>query len=44
MQSTVKKLVLDCEWVSLIKRAKTLGISIEEIREFLEQTEKNVNR
>ncbi|GAB3804982.1 anti-repressor SinI family protein [Virgibacillus kimchii] len=41
MQSTVKKIALDDEWVRLIKSAKTLGITTEEIREFLEEAEKN---
>jgi DNA-binding transcriptional MerR regulator len=40
MQSTVKQVTLDYEWVSLIKKAKTMGITLEEVREFLEEAEK----
>jgi DNA-binding transcriptional MerR regulator len=40
MQGTVKQAALDCEWVNLIKSAKTLGITMEEIREFLKEAEK----
>ncbi|WP_409290478.1 DNA-binding anti-repressor SinI [Peribacillus sp. SCS-37] len=29
---------LDLEWVKLFKRAKDLGIKVEEIREFLQET------
>jgi len=38
MQNMVKKKVaLDYEWISLIKEAKTMGITMEEVREFLEK-------
>ncbi|KAB7707344.1 DNA-binding anti-repressor SinI [Bacillus aerolatus] len=35
-------LLLDQEWVALIKEAKNLGISIEEIREFLQSGKMNL--
>ena len=40
MQNTVKKVTLDCEWVTLIQKAKTLGMTVEEIREYLEQADR----
>jgi len=39
MQGTVKQAALGYEWVHLIKSAKTLGITMEEIREFLKKAE-----
>ncbi|NAP01169.1 DNA-binding anti-repressor SinI [Halomonas sp. MG34] len=39
MEKIVEKLSLDGEWIELIKRAKNLGITTEEIRQFLKQTE-----
>lgn len=43
MQDTVKQVSLDYEWVTLIKKAKTLGISMEEVREFLQEAEEEGN-
>ncbi|MCM3741844.1 anti-repressor SinI family protein [Oceanobacillus luteolus] len=37
----VERVKLDEEWILLIKAAKNLGVSIEEIREFLNTTKKN---
>ncbi|AXI10031.1 DNA-binding anti-repressor SinI [Oceanobacillus sp. 143] len=35
MVNTIEDIVLDYEWITLIKEAKVLGITIEEIRLFL---------
>ncbi|MBR7797027.1 MAG: anti-repressor SinI family protein [Bacillota bacterium] len=35
----IKQISLDSEWVDLIRQAKTLGIPLEEIRDFLHQSE-----
>ncbi|GAA0589817.1 hypothetical protein GCM10009001_02200 [Virgibacillus siamensis] len=40
MQSPVKQVVLDDEWFELIKSAKTLGLTIEEIRQFLTEVQR----
>ncbi|MFA1821322.1 anti-repressor SinI family protein [Virgibacillus oceani] len=37
MQNTVKQVTLDSEWVSLIQKAKTLGMTVEEIRAYLKE-------
>ncbi|MTW87646.1 DNA-binding anti-repressor SinI [Virgibacillus dakarensis] len=34
---TAKKRKLDNEWIKLMKEAKTIGLTIEEIRIFLSQ-------
>ncbi|RDW17004.1 hypothetical protein CWR48_15480 [Oceanobacillus arenosus] len=36
MVNTIEDIVLDYEWISLIQEAKVLGITIEEIRLFLD--------
>ncbi|MBT2614005.1 MULTISPECIES: anti-repressor SinI family protein [unclassified Bacillus (in: firmicutes)] len=36
MNDTCKKNQLDEEWISLIIEAKELGVSIDEIREFIQ--------
>ena len=38
------QLELDQEWVNLILKAKQLGLTIEEIREFLQRELDNENR
>ncbi len=43
MNDTCKKNQLDEEWISLIIEAKELGVSIDEIREFI-QSLNNVER
>lgn len=35
MEKTVENAVVDQEWVMLIQSAKNLGMTIEEIRQFL---------
>ncbi|WP_188454152.1 anti-repressor SinI family protein [Virgibacillus oceani] len=40
MTKVVKKTVLDSEWIDLMKEAKTIGLTIDEIRLFLIQVEK----
>ncbi|WP_231514770.1 anti-repressor SinI family protein [Oceanobacillus salinisoli] len=35
MSELVKDLTLDSEWVTLIKEAKNLGMTIDEVRTFL---------
>ncbi|WP_156960099.1 anti-repressor SinI family protein [Oceanobacillus manasiensis] len=39
MEKIVEQVSLDGEWVELIKRAKNLGMTTEEIRQFLQQSE-----
>ncbi|MFD2629184.1 anti-repressor SinI family protein [Oceanobacillus kapialis] len=39
MEKIVEQVSLDREWVELIKRAKHLGMTPEEIRQFLQQSE-----
>jgi len=43
MNDTCKKNQLDEEWISLIIEAKELGVSIDEIRDFI-QSFNNVDR
>ncbi|MFJ7929552.1 anti-repressor SinI family protein [Peribacillus sp. NPDC096622] len=43
MNDTCKKNQLDEEWISLIIEAKELGVSIDEIRDFI-QSFNNVER
>ncbi|WP_087972557.1 anti-repressor SinI family protein [Oceanobacillus rekensis] len=40
MEKTLDNLAVDEEWIMLIMNAKHLGISVEEIREFLNSTGK----
>ena len=35
---------LDDEWVSLIKKAKALGLSTEEVKRFLQKNQKQKDR
>lgn len=39
MEKAIDNLAVDEEWIMLIKNAKNLGISVEEIREFLKGLE-----
>lgn len=39
MENTMQETALDFEWVELMKEAKALGLTIEEIRLFLTETE-----
>jgi DNA-binding transcriptional MerR regulator len=41
MEKTVDRVVVDEEWLVLITKAKNLGITIEEIRMFLEEATKD---
>ncbi|WP_245835800.1 anti-repressor SinI family protein [Virgibacillus ndiopensis] len=41
MTKVVKKTVLDNEWINLMKEAKTIGLTVEEIRLFLIQVQKS---
>ncbi|ASK62710.1 hypothetical protein CFK37_11430 [Virgibacillus phasianinus] len=38
MIKVVKETGLDCEWVELLQEAKSIGITVEEVRMFLCKT------
>ncbi|WP_174614290.1 anti-repressor SinI family protein [Virgibacillus ihumii] len=40
MQNTVKQVSMDDEWLQLIKSAKTLGLTVDEIRTFLAEMQR----
>ncbi|MED1560908.1 hypothetical protein AJ85_16285 [Alkalihalobacillus alcalophilus ATCC 27647 = CGMCC 1.3604] len=40
----MERVAIDLEWVSLIKEAKQLGLSIEEIKTFLSNSEVYVSK
>ncbi|MCT1904344.1 anti-repressor SinI family protein [Oceanobacillus sojae] len=35
MKKKIENVVLDQEWITLIKEAKKLGLSLDEVRQFL---------
>ncbi|WP_284139250.1 MULTISPECIES: anti-repressor SinI family protein [unclassified Virgibacillus] len=37
MESIMGKVVLDEEWIMLIKEAKAVGLSVEDVRLFIEE-------
>lgn len=39
MGNTIEETALDFEWMELMKEAKALGLTVEEIRLFLTETE-----
>lgn len=41
-ETSFKKIGLDMEWIELIKEAKMIGLSLEEIRLFFVDVKKNV--
>ncbi|MFD1039948.1 anti-repressor SinI family protein [Virgibacillus byunsanensis] len=41
MEKTVYHVGLDYEWIKLVKEAKTIGLSVEEVHLFLTGTEKS---
>ncbi|WP_404454347.1 anti-repressor SinI family protein [Virgibacillus necropolis] len=45
MVKTVNQTDLDYEWVELLQEAKSIGITVEEVRLFLNeiQTDQNIN-
>lgn len=41
VKSESKDVALDLEWVILIKQAKLLGLTLEEVREFLQNVKES---
>ncbi|PAE28561.1 hypothetical protein CHI07_12695 [Paenibacillus sp. 7884-2] len=42
MDKVIEIVAFDQEWITLIKSAKKLGISLEEVRQFLNSTSKKI--
>ncbi|WP_090868406.1 anti-repressor SinI family protein [Oceanobacillus limi] len=42
MEKVVDKAKLDCEWVELINEARSIGMTVEEVRLFIKEAQRNV--
>ncbi|WP_173915580.1 anti-repressor SinI family protein [Halobacillus sp. Marseille-Q1614] len=44
MKSCANQTVLDTDWIEMIKEAKEMGLTVEEVRIFLAKTNKGYKR
>ncbi|MFD2044974.1 anti-repressor SinI family protein [Ornithinibacillus salinisoli] len=42
MEKIIENVKLDCEWVELMKEARSIGMTVEEVRLFLSEAQQNI--